>query len=54
MDGADPLRIDKAELPHIMLKTKTTIAVELAPVIQNPGDDHRAAHYYPETTQGLN
>ena len=42
MDGADALRIDK---------TKTTIAAEseLGPVIQNPGNDHRAAYYYPET-----
>jgi len=49
IDGTDALRIDKAELLH-MLKTKTTIAVELGPVIQNIGD-HRAAHYYPH---GLN
>jgi len=49
IDGTDALRIDKAELLH-MLKTKTTIAVELGPVVQNIGD-HRAAHYYP---QGMN
>ena len=49
IDGTDAPRIDKAELLH-MLKTKTTIAVELGPVIQNIGD-HRAAHYYP---QGMN
>ena len=34
MDGTDALRIDKAELLH-MLKTKTTVPVELGPVIQN-------------------
>jgi S1-C subfamily serine protease len=49
IDGTDALRIDKAELLHV-LKTKTTITVELGPVIQNIGD-HRAARYYP---QGLN
>ena len=46
IDGTDALRIDKAELLH-MLKTKTTITVELGPVTQNTGD-HRAAHYYPQ------
>jgi C-terminal processing protease CtpA/Prc len=40
IDGTDALRIDKAKLMH-MLKTKTTITVELGPVIQNIGD-HRA------------
>jgi hypothetical protein len=40
IDGTDALRIDKAKLLH-MLKTKTTITVELGPVIQNIGD-HRA------------
>ena len=49
MDGTDALQIDTAELLHL-LKRKTTIAVELGPVIQNIGD-HRAAHYYP---QGMN
>ena len=49
MDGTDALRIDKAELLH-MLKSKTTMVVELGPVIQNIGD-HRVAHYYP---QGMN
>ena len=49
MDRTDALRIDKAKLLH-MLKTKSTIAVELGPVIQNIGD-HRVAHYYP---QGMN
>ena len=48
-DGTNALQIDTAELLHL-LKRKTTIAVELGPVIQNIGD-HRAAHYYP---QGMN
>ena len=48
-DRTDALQIDKAELLH-MLKTKTTIIVELGPVIQYIGD-HRAAQYY---SHGLN
>ena len=45
IDGTDALRFDKAKLRH-MLKTKTTIAVELGPVIENVGD--HLAHYYPQ------
>ena len=45
-DGTNALQIDTAELLHL-LKRKTTIAVELGPVIQN-GVVHRAAHYYPQ------
>ena len=47
-DGTNALQINTAELLH-MLKTKTTIAAELGPAIQNIGD-HRAAHYYPQGT----
>jgi len=46
IDGTDALRFDKAKLRRT-LKTKTTIAVELGPVIQKIGD-HRASHYYPK------
>ena len=39
IDGTDGLRIDKAKLLH-MFKTKTTITVELGPMIQNIGPLH--------------
>jgi len=37
VDGVDARRLDKAGILHTM-KTKTTITVELGPVIQNNGD----------------
>ena len=56
IDGMDALRIAKAELLQIM-KTKTTITVELGPVLQSIQDSTSTAgaagggtatHYYPQ------
>ena len=44
VDGVDALQIYEAELLHA-LKTKTTIAVELGPVIQTVGSDRRTMHW---------